>query len=141
MKNKAIDQTSQHILRILETDGRASYLSIAEKVGLSAPAVKERIQKMEDAGIITGYTVQVNKQALGFAIGAYMLVDVPHDRDKRFAQFASEQECVSEAYHILGNRAFILRLHLSDMAELEAFIQRCIKFGQPTTYMLLSQIK
>ncbi|MEM7345315.1 MAG: Lrp/AsnC family transcriptional regulator [Chloroflexota bacterium] len=138
---KHLDKTSQHILKLLQENGRATYASIAEQVGLSTPAVKERMLKMEDAGIITGYTVQINKEALGYSIGAFLLVDVPYERDQAFAQFAKTHESISECYHILGNRAFILRIHMKEMSELEALIQQCLKYGQPTTYMLLSEIK
>ena len=141
MENKLLDQTSLKILALLREDGRAPYSHIAQAVGLSAPAVKERILKLEDAGIITGYTVQIDPKALGQAISAFMLVEVPPERDRLFAKFAHAHPHISECFHVLGDAAFILRVQLAEMGELEQLINECLKYGSPKTYMVFSQAK
>ena len=136
-----MDNISQQILQILLDDGRATYTHIAKTVNLSAPAVKERIQKLEDEGIITGYKAQVNQSALGYGIEAFMLIRVPSEIDKNFSDFAQDHPNIIECHHILGEYDFIVRLRLKGMPQLEAFIESCLEFGQSTTYMIFSQIK
>ncbi len=141
MEIKGLDPTSLKILDILRHDGRAAYSHIADQVGLSAPAVKERILKLEDAGIITGYTVKIDHKALGESISAFMLVEVPPERDQAFQRFAQAHQAIRECFHVLGDAAFILRVRLSGMGELEELINDCIKYGSPKTYMVFSQSK
>ncbi len=141
MKNKVLDAKDEQILELLSKDARLSYSALTEQIGLSAPAVKERILKMEDAGIITGYEVKINKQALGKHIAAYMLVDVPYNQEKSFIWFAQEEASFDSCHHLLGRSAFIAEARLESMEALEQLIKRCMKFGQTTTHMLLSQVK
>lgn len=141
MKNKALDAKDGQILELLSKDARLSYSTLAKHIGLSSPAVKERILKMEDAGVITGYEVKINKQALGKHIAAYILVDVPYNQEKSFIHFANEEASFDSCHHLLGRSAFIAEARLESMEALEQLIKRCMKFGQTTTHMLLSQVK
>ncbi len=141
MKNKVLDPTDKQILELLTNNARLSFSAIASHIGLSAPSTKERILKLEDAGIITGYEVKINKQALGKHIGAFILVDVPYSLEKSFIAFVKEEDNFVTCHHLLGQSAFIAEARLEDMEALELLIQRCMKFGQTTTHMLLSQIK
>jgi Lrp/AsnC family leucine-responsive transcriptional regulator len=141
VKNKVLDAKDEQILELLSKDARLSYSTLANHVGLSSPAVKERILKMEDAGVITGYEVKINKQALGKHISAYILVDVPYNLEKSFIQFANEELSFDSCHHLLGRSAFIAEARLESMEALEQLIKRCMKFGQTTTHMLLSQVK
>lgn len=136
-----MDNISQQILQMLLDDGRATYTHIAKTVNLSAPAVKERIQKLEEEGIITGYKAQVNQAALGYSIEAFMLVKVPSENDKTFTIFAQNHPNITECFHILGEYDFMLRLRLKDMPQLETFIESCLEYGHSTTYMIFSQLK
>ncbi len=141
MKNKTLDTKDEQILELLSKDARLSYSMLADHVGLSSPAVKERILKLEDAGVITGYEVKINKQALGKHIAAYILVDVPYNQEKSFIHFAKEETSFDSCHHLLGRSAFIAEARLESMEALEQLIKRCMKFGQTTTHMLLSQVK
>ncbi len=138
---RELTKTNQRILDILRANGRATYTSMAGDVGLSAPAVKERITKLEESGIITGYTVTVSESALGYNIGAFILVEVPGDRDRAFGKFVQSQSPIRECYHVLGDRAFVLVVYVRDMQELETLIKTCLNYGNTTTYMQLSRIK
>lgn len=136
-----LTKTNQRILGILQENGRATYASIAGEVGLSAPAVKERIVKLEESGIITGYTATVSEAALGYNIAAFILVQVPGDRDKAFGKFVQSQTPIRECYHVLGDRAFVLVVYVRNMQELETLIKNCLNYGNTTTYMQLSRVK
>jgi Lrp/AsnC family leucine-responsive transcriptional regulator len=138
---KELTKTNQRILEILQANGRATYASIAGEVGLSAPAVKERILKLEEAGVITGYAATVSEAALGYNIAAFILVQVPGDRDRAFGKFVQSQPPIRECYHVLGDRAFVLRVYVHDMQELEMLIKNCLNYGSTTTYMQLSRVK
>ncbi len=141
MENKAIDPINTNILDILATDGRASYSEIAKQVGLSAPAVKERMLKLEDQNIITGYSAKISQHELGKRIGAFILVNVPYSQEKSFIGFVKETSDITTCHHLLGDSAFILRVQLKSMEALEALLQNCMRFGQTTTHMLLSKVK
>ncbi len=136
-----LTKTNQRILEILRANGRATFASIAGEVGLSAPAVKERIVKLEESGVITGYTATVSEAALGYNIGAFILVEVPGDRDRVFGRFVQSQSAIRECYHVLGDRAFVLVVYVHDMQELETLIKTCLNYGNTTTYMQLSRVK
>lgn len=140
-RTKEIDAISQKILDYLTNDGRASYSDIAKHIGLSAPAIKERMLKLEDQGIITGYGVNINQQQLGKGIGAFILVNVPYSQEKNFIQFVRDTTDISSCHHLLGDSAFILRVQLESMESLETLLQKCMRFGQTTTHMLLSKVK
>lgn len=141
MKNKDSDEINSKILEILSGDGRASYSEIAKEIGLSAPAVKERMLKLQDQGIITGYTVTIDQKALGKGIGAFILVNVPYSQEKNFMRFVSETNDISSCHHLLGDSAFILQVQLETMESLEVLLNMCMLFGQTTTHMLLSKVK
>ena len=141
MKTKVLDDIDHEILKLLKQDARSSYSMIAKEVGLSAPAVKERILKLEDALIITGYEATVNKEALGQVIGAFILVNVPYSLEKSFIAFVQNEEQLVSCHHLLGESAFIAEARLENMEALESLIQQCMKYGQTTTHMLLSQVK
>ena len=141
MKTKVLDDKDQRILSALTDNARASYSTIAKQVNLSAPAVKERMQKLEDAGIITGYHVAINPQQLGKHIGAFILVAVPFSQEKSFIRFVQKTDDIHSCHHLVGERAFIVHVQLSSMQALEHLLNQCMRFGQTTTHMLLSRVK
>lgn len=141
MENEVIDAVNNKILDILTTDGRASFSDIAKQVGLSAPAIKERMLKLEDKGIISGYSATINLRALGKNIGAFILVNVPYSQEKNFMRFVNDEEEIASCHHLLGDSAFILQVQLESMTSLEELLNKCMRFGQTTTHMLLSKVK
>ena len=140
-KSEGLTRTNRRILELLKTNGRATYASISAEVGLSAPAVKERILKLEESGVITGYTATIDEAALGYNIAAFVLVEVPGERDRVFGRFVQTQDAIRECYHVLGDRAFVLLVHVRDMQELEVLIKTCLKYGSTTTYVQMSRVK
>ena len=141
MKSKSLDAVNEKILAILTENARASYSAIAQEVGLSAPAVKERMRRLEDAGVIMGYRAEVDQQRLGKPIGAFILVAVPYSQEKAFVRFVKETEAVESCHHLLGDSAFMLQVRLESMEALETLLSACMRFGQTTTHMLLSRVK
>ena len=99
------------------------------------------MRRLEDADIITGYAAQVNSEQLGKHIGAFVLVAVPYSQEKAFIRFVTQTPDIESAHHLVGDSAFIIQVRLNSMKALEALLNDCMKFGQTTTYMLLSQVK
>ena len=141
MKTNVLDEIDKNLLELLKENARASYSFLAKEVNLSAPAVKERLLKLEDAGIISGYTVVINDEALGKAISALIMIDVPYSLEKSFIAFVEEETDIVSCHHLLGQSAFIAEVKVENTQHLEALIARCQKYGQTTTHVLLSQVK
>ena len=141
MKNHELDKVDESLLELLSTHARASYTELARAVGLSAPAVKERILKLEDAGIICGYRAELSQSRLGKAVAAFILVEVPYSREKQFIAFVRKRSDIASCHHLLGDSAFMLQVQLATLQDLESLLQACMQYGQTKTHMLLSKVK
>ncbi|HEY9624451.1 MAG TPA: Lrp/AsnC family transcriptional regulator [Crinalium sp.] len=132
-----IDDINWEILRALQEDARLSYSELGRRVGLSSPAVVERIRRMEEAGIITGYRVELSLEKLGFPIMAFMRVVSPPGQysniGSSFAQFPEVLEC----HRVTGSDDYILKVAVSSVAHLERLIDQ-FAHSQVTTLIVLS---
>src|SRR5687768_6036071 len=98
-----MDLTDHQLLQLLQEDGRATQLELARKVGLSQPAVAERIRKLEDRGILRGYAAQVDATALGKDVTAFIGVSIEHPKFfEGFAKAVDSLEDVLEAHRVAG---------------------------------------
>ncbi|GGJ19060.1 Lrp/AsnC family transcriptional regulator [Deinococcus roseus] len=140
MEIKSLDQTDLKILHALQENARASFAEIAKQVGLTAPAVTERIRKLEHAGVITGYRTELDLRQLGFDVQALILIEVTYKDEQAFMRYAGEKQEVLECHHLLGQSAFSLKVCVKKMLDLEALIRELMKFGQTTTHILLSEV-
>jgi Lrp/AsnC family leucine-responsive transcriptional regulator len=82
-----IDKTNWLILKALQKNSRASLTELSKTVGLSSPSIAERIQKLEDAGIITGYSTQINMEALGYSLGVYISIKIRFGQVQNFEEY------------------------------------------------------
>ncbi len=136
---KLLDDTGWQLLRALQQNARLSYSEIGQRVGLSSPAVAERIRRMEDAGIISGYHVELNRSKLGYPITAIIRMSTsPGDQCTRFATFVQEIPEVLECYRVTGSDSLIMKVMASSVEHLESLIDRLSAHGQLTTSMVLS---
>jgi Lrp/AsnC family leucine-responsive transcriptional regulator len=107
-------------------------------VGLSAPSVADRIRRLEEAGVIRGYTVDVDPRALGYDLGAVIRIR-PHARQiPKVAQIATDTPEITECERVTGDDCFVMRLHVRDVEHLEEVIDRFTPFGQTTTSIVQS---
>ncbi len=124
----ALDATDLKILEILQSDGKASHAAIAERVGIKAPSVFERVKKMENRGIIQGYTVQVNPAALDKNLTAFISVTImggPAFADESAIIARLNQEiCIEECHVVAGEESLILKVRVSTPLELQDFTTR-----------------
>ncbi|MGP6157504.1 MAG: Lrp/AsnC family transcriptional regulator [Vulcanimicrobiaceae bacterium] len=122
-----LDQIDLGLIRLLEADGRASQEELAREVGLSRPAVHERLRKLEQHGVIGGYTVHVDWSAVGLPILAFILVRTTGRCAHSTAEIAAVAErsaFIEEVHRVTGDFCFLVKARASTSATLEALIDR-----------------
>jgi len=119
--NSNLDTTDWQILTELQRDARLSYAELGRRVGLSSPAVQERVHKLEDAGIIEGYRAKVNPKKLGLPIMSFSrLIDVQGKQHiNRVALIAQSIPEIINCYHVMGNDEYLLQIVATSVEHLE----------------------
>ena len=136
---RLLDETGWHILQALQENARLSFSELGQRVGLSSPAVAERVRRMEDAGIITGYRAEINTAKIGYPITAIIRMStLPGERCTRFTASVEEIPEVLECYRVTGGDALVLKVMASSVVHLESLIDRLSAHGQLTTSIVLS---
>lgn len=136
---RLLDETGWHILEALQDNARLSYSELGQRVGLSSPAVAERVRRMEDAGIITGYRAEINTAKIGYPITAVIRIsNSPGERCTRFSASAQAIPEVLECHRVTGSDALIMKIMATSVEHLEALIDKLSEHGQLTTSIVLS---
>ena len=133
-----IDSIDRKILRELTSDARLAIAELGRRIGLSPSATAERLRRLESLEVIRGYRADVNLQVLGYTITAFVRLTCEGTRYKPFLKFLPTLDAVQECHHLTGNDAFLLKIVLSSMTELEDLIEKLLPYGSPTTSMVLS---
>lgn len=133
-----VDETNLHILTELQSEGRLSMAELGRRVGLSAPAVAERVQRLERTGVITGYRAEVDAAALGLPLEAIIRVRPGPSQLRRIAEIAERTPEVVECLRITGEDCLLIRVHLRSIEQLEEVLDGFISFGQTTTSIVQS---
>ncbi|MBC1402187.1 Lrp/AsnC family transcriptional regulator [Listeria booriae] len=131
-----MDNTDIKILSILEKNARISMKELAELVMLTPPATKERVTKLEEKGVITGYTANISLVALGRIMTAFILFET-HDC-KAFYDFCVKQPDVLECHRLAGQFSYLVKISSVSMEALELFIDDAIKYGKSSTHLIFS---
>ena len=132
------DKRNAEIVRVLQGDVRTSISELARRVGMSAPAVKERVQRMEEAGVIKGYRLELDPAALGLPITIYVRVRPMPGKLPKIAELAQSLPQVVECHRITGEDCFIMKIHLDALESLDRLLNRFLAFGQTTTSIVQS---
>ena len=135
---KLLDDVNLRLLEELAADGRLGMAELGRRVGLSAPAVAERVQRLERAGVIAGYHAEIDPAAVGFPIGAVVRIRPSPGQLQRIPGLARESPEVAECYRITGEDCYLLRLHLRSIGDLEEILDRFTPYGQTTTSIVHS---
>ncbi|WP_435623053.1 Lrp/AsnC family transcriptional regulator [Flagellimonas sp.] len=135
-----IDKLNWEILNCLQLDSRESLSSIGRKVGLTPPAVAERVKKMEDAGIIEGYHAQLSHVHLGHQLKAVIMLKAFLGKLKPFLEKVKTFDEIVNCYRITGNENIIMEVILKDQKHLEEFIDALIIYGECRTHIVLSDV-
>src|SRR3954447_17967983 len=118
-----IDAVDQQLLDLLRANGRASYAELARQVGLSSPAVHERVGKLEAAGVICGYRAIVDPGALGLSVTALVsVIESDSVDDTGIEQALRDIPQVEDCWRVAGDEAYVLKVRVSDIPALEATI-------------------
>jgi len=133
-----LDDYGRNLLQALQEDSRLSYADLGRRVGLSPSATAERMRRMEEDGIIRAYTIEIDREALGLPILAYVRMTCEGQRYQPFLKFVHTLSEVRECHHVTGGEAFILQVTTASIAELERTIERLLPYGIPTTSIVLS---
>jgi Lrp/AsnC family transcriptional regulator, leucine-responsive regulatory protein len=135
---EALDATNRRLLEELQSDGRLSLAELGRRVGLSSPAVADRLSRLERDGVIGGYSVELNPRALGFALSAVIRIRPASRQIPKVAEIAQGAPEVVECHRITGDDCFIMRAHVRDVEHLEELIDRFTPFGSTTTSIVQS---
>ncbi len=133
-----LDDLNLRILGELQADGRIGFAELGRRIGLSAPAVAERVQRLERAGAIRGYHAELDPAALGFPVSAVVRIRPSPGQLQRVREIAGETPEVGECYRITGEDCYLLRLHLRSIDELEDVLDRFTPHGLTTTSIVHS---
>lgn len=139
MKAK-IDDLNWKILECLQANARESFANIGRKVGLTPPAVAERIKKMEDLEILEGYHAIVSHAKTGHALRAIITLRAFMGKLKPFLAMVDSLKEVVNCYRITGNENIVMEVILIDQFHLEKFIDKLIQYGETRTHIVLSDV-
>ncbi|TXN35026.1 Lrp/AsnC family transcriptional regulator [Flagellimonas hymeniacidonis] len=135
-----IDGLNWEILGYLQQNARESFANIGRKVGLTPPAVAERVKKMEDLGIIESYGASVSYAMAGHQLKAIIMLRAFMGKLKPFLSKVKSFDEVVNCYRITGNENIIMEVVLKDQSHLEKFIDELIVYGECRTHIVLSNI-
>jgi Lrp/AsnC family transcriptional regulator, leucine-responsive regulatory protein len=135
---KLLDKIGWRILDELQEDARIQFVELGRRVGLSTPAVIERVHRMEEAGIITGYRVEIDRHKVGFPVSAFIRVRVIGDFIPRVIASARKMPEVFECHRIAGEDTFLLRVCVSTSEALEKIVDQLTPYVATTTMLVFS---
>ncbi len=135
-----LDKLNWKILKCLQNNARQSNAEIGRQVGITSPAVSERIKKMEDAGIINGYKTLVSPLNAGYQLKAIITLRAFMGMLKPFLEKVKTYDEVLNCYRITGNENIVLEVVLKNQKHLESFIDQLIVYGETKTQIVLSHV-
>lgn len=133
-----LDEINLHLLRELQRDARQSFADLARQVGLTAPAVAERVRRMEASGLIQGYRAEVNHAALGLRLNGFVRLRILPGRDQALVRFAANRPEVLECHQVTGDESYLLRIGARDVHHLDRLLTQLADYGATHCVMLLS---
>jgi Lrp/AsnC family leucine-responsive transcriptional regulator len=133
-----MDSIDWKILKELQRDARVSYAELGRRVGLTTPAVIERVRKLEDAGIITGYRAEIDAAKVGLPITAFIRMSITGVDYSRIIEVAESAPEVLECHRGTGGDSFIMKVAVSNVEHLQNLIDRLTPYGITTTSIVLS---
>jgi len=137
-KDLISDLKNLEILRLLQREPRMSISALARQIGMSNPAAKERVVRLEESGIISGYRLDLDPKELGYAVIAFVRIRPLPGHLPKIAELARQVPEVTECHRITGEDCFILKLYLPEIASLDVVLDRFLAHGQTTTSIVQS---
>ena len=140
MNNKDLlaDDKNVTLLRLLEKNPRAPISQLARRIGMSSPAVKERILRLEESGILAGYRLDLNPKELGYEVTAFVRIRPLPGHLSKVAELAQTIPEVTECHRVTGEDCFILKVFLREISSLDRLLDKFLAHGQTTTSIVQS---
>jgi Lrp/AsnC family transcriptional regulator, leucine-responsive regulatory protein len=136
--NKEIDAVNRRILEELQQDPRVSMSELGRRIGMSSPAVTERVRRLEEAGVIRGYRLDLNPAALGLPIALYVRIRPNPGQLPRIAELAQQLPEVVECHRVTGEDCFILKAYIPAIEQLDRLLDSFMLYGSTTTSIIQS---
>ncbi|GAB4423638.1 MAG: Lrp/AsnC family transcriptional regulator [Chloroflexi bacterium OHK40] len=135
---RLLDAVGWKLLALLQENARSSYSELGRAVGLSAPAVAERVRRLEEAGVISGYHAAVRWERVGWPITALIRLSGISSEAPQVAGLIASMHEVLECHRVTGEDSYILTVVAVSTAHLEQLVDRLIPYGRVTTSLVLS---
>jgi Lrp/AsnC family transcriptional regulator, leucine-responsive regulatory protein len=134
----SLDAVNRRLLAELHADPRTTMSALARRVGMSPPAVTERVQRMERAGVIRGYRLDVDPAALGLPVAAWVRVRPGPGQLTKIAELAAALPNISECHRISGEDCFLIKVHAATIESLTETLDKILVLGQTITSIVHS---
>ncbi len=135
-----LDEIDRRLIAALQADARLSYRALGRQIGLSQPAVADRVRRLEESGVLTGYRAGVDRGRAGLPVTAFLRVTCTGDKFRAVHRLAEELPAVLECHHVTGEACFIVKVASADLAGLERTIDRFREYGETVSSVVLSSI-
>ena len=133
-----LDDIDRKILHELQVDARTSYAELGRRVSLTTPAVIERVRKLEDAGVITGYRAEIDTAKIGLPITAFVRMSITGVDYSHIIEVAQQSNEVLECHRGTGGDSFIMKVAVASVEHLQEIIDKLTPYGITTTAIVLS---
>lgn len=135
-----LNDVDTQIIDLLTRNSRASFAEIGRKIALSPSSVRERIQRLEDLGVIKSYNIKLNHALMGNELEVFIMLKIFDGKLKYILSEITTYPEVQEVYRITGPYNIHMRVVLRDQLHLQQFIDELIKYGNPSTHLILSEL-
>jgi Lrp/AsnC family leucine-responsive transcriptional regulator len=137
-RENGLDDANLRLLAELQQDARLSLAELGRRVGLSSPAVAERVARLEETGVIKGYRTEIDPRAVGWALSVVIRIRPAPRELAKVAELAQRTPEIVECHRVTGEDCYIMRGHVREVADLEELIDRFAAYGQTTTSLIHS---
>ncbi len=134
----ALDPVNVRLLDELRRNPRITMSELARRLDMSSPAVTDRVQRLEDNGIITGYRLELDPRALGWPVAAFVRIRPGPGQLTRIAELARQTPEVVECHRITGEDCFLMKVYVTEIDKLEEVLDRFLMYGQTTSSIVQS---
>lgn len=138
MEAENLDEIDQNILKLLQKDGRMTIIQLSKELNLSRPSVNERLRRLQESGVIQGFTVKISHEEIGK--GTLVIIQVGNLKVEchRFEEIIQKEMDILECHRITGANSYFIKAAVSSMNELKALVDRLVPFGQINTSVVLA---
>lgn len=138
MANAAVDGVNRRILEELQRDPRLAMSELGRRIGMSSPAVAERVRRLEQTGVIRGYRLELDPAALGLPVALYIRVRPRPGQLPRVAELAQQIPEIVECHRVTGEDCFILKAYIPSIDQLDRLLDGFLLYGSTTTSIIQS---